>query len=234
MATAPHLAEQADEAPRAVAGSRARRTPTGRTPGGRLTGGGVEGNERLTALTGLILILLLAVLGLTILQIHRLIWLHLFVGLVLLGPVALKMATTGYRFARYYTHDPVYRRKGPPVPLLRLLAPFVVLSTVVVFATGVVLLFVGPSGRGTLLLAHKASFIIWLGVTALHVLAHLPATAGSLSFLRGRSAEVPGTARGEAGRRIALAGALVGGLVLAVVLLPEFAAWTQHGAFFEH
>ncbi len=230
MATAPHPAEQVDEAPPVVA----RRPRARRTSADRLTGGGVEGNERLTALTGLILIALLAVLGVTILRIHQLIWLHLFVGLVLLGPVALKMSSTGYRFARYYTHDPVYRRKGPPEPLLRLLAPFVVLSTVVVFATGVLLLFQGPSGRGTLLLAHKASFIIWLGVTALHVLAHLPATAGSASFLRSRRAEVPGTERGEAGRRIALAGALVGGLVLAVVLLPEFAAWTQHGAFFDH
>ena len=230
MASAPHPAEQVDEAPRGVAG-RSRARPTSAE---RLTGGGVEGNARLTALTGAILIVLLAVLGVTILRIHQLIWLHLFVGLVLLGPVALKMSSTGYRFARYYTHDPVYRRKGAPLPLLRLLAPFVVLTTVVVFATGVVLLFVGPSGRGTLLLAHKASFIIWLGLTALHVLAHLPATAGSLTFLRGRSAELSGTERGEAGRRIALAGALVGGLVLAVVLLPEFAAWTQHGAFFDH
>jgi hypothetical protein len=60
---------------------------------GRCTGGGVEGNERLTALTGLILIALLAVLGVTILRIHQLIWLHLFVGLGLLGPVALKMSS---------------------------------------------------------------------------------------------------------------------------------------------
>lgn len=230
MASARHPAEQVDEVPPAVAG----RPRALQTSSDRLTGGGVAGNERLTALTGVILIALLAVLGVTILRIHQLIWLHLFVGLVLLGPVALKMSSTGYRFARYYTHDPVYRRKGPPEPLLRLLAPFLVLSTVVVFATGVLLLFGGPNGRGTLLLAHKASFVIWLGVTALHVLAHLPARAGSLSFLRGRRAEVPGTERGEAGRRIALAGALVGGLVLAVVLLPEFAAWTQHGAFFEH
>lgn len=229
MATAPHPAKQVDEAPSLAGRRRAHRTPSG-----RLTGGGVAGNERLTALTGLLLIALLAVLGVTILRIHQLIWLHLFVGLVLLGPVALKMSSTGYRFARYYTHDPVYRRKGPPQPLLRLLAPFVVLSTVVVFATGVLLLFGGPSGRGTLLLAHKASFIIWLGVTALHVLAHLPATAGSLSFLRRRQAEVPGAERGEAGRWIALAGALVGGLVLAVVLLPQFAAWTQSGAYFGH
>ena len=48
------------------------------------------------------------------------------------------------------------------------------LSTVVVFASGVALLFAGPSSRGTLLPIHKVSFIVWLAFTALHVLAHLP------------------------------------------------------------
>ena len=71
-----------------------------------LTGGGTNGNEQLTAVTGVVLIVLLAVLGLTILRIHQLISVHLFVGLLLLGPVAVKMGSTGYRFLRYYTHDP--------------------------------------------------------------------------------------------------------------------------------
>jgi hypothetical protein len=77
---------------------------------------------------------------------------------------------------------------------------------------------------------HKASFIIWLGVSALHVLAHLPATAGSVSFRRSRKPELPepSAARPDAGSRSR--GRSSGGLVLAVVLLPEF----QHGAFFDH
>ena len=36
----------------------------------------------------------------------QLLWVHLFVGMVLIGPVLLKMASTGYRFARYYTANP--------------------------------------------------------------------------------------------------------------------------------
>ncbi len=40
--------------------------------------------------------------------------------------------------------DAAYRRKGPPPGALRALAPLLVLSTVVVFASGVALLFVGP------------------------------------------------------------------------------------------
>jgi hypothetical protein len=99
------------------------------------TGGGTNGNELLTSMIGAVLIVLLAVLGITILRIHQLIWLHLFLGLVLLGPIAVKMASTGYRFFRYYTGNLAYRSKGPPEPLMRLTAPLVVASTLVVFAT---------------------------------------------------------------------------------------------------
>jgi hypothetical protein len=110
-------------------------------------------------MTGTILIVLLAVIGVTILRIGQLVSVHLFVGLLLLGPVALKMGSTGYRFVRYYTREPAYRRKGPPEALLRLIAPLVVLSTVTVFASGVVLLLLGPRNRGQFLLIHKASFL---------------------------------------------------------------------------
>lgn len=40
-------------------------------------------------LTGLLLIVMFAVLGVTIIHIGQLLWLHLFLGLLLLGPVAL-------------------------------------------------------------------------------------------------------------------------------------------------
>jgi hypothetical protein len=70
-----------------------------------------------------VLLILLAVLGVTILRIGQLISVHLFLGLLLIGPVGLKMASTGYRFVRYYTGSPTYRRKGPPETWLRMLAP---------------------------------------------------------------------------------------------------------------
>ncbi len=195
-----------------------------------LIGGSTDGNERLTAMTGLILLVLLAVIGITILRIRELISVHLFVGLLLIGPVALKMASAGYRFARYYTREPAYRRKGPPELVLRLMAPLVVLSTVVVFASGIVLLFEGPARRGQFLLIHKASFVVWVVFTGLHVLGHLRGLLGSLrAGATGNGAVAAVTGRG--GRSIALAGALVGGLVLAIVLIPQFAAWSGHAAF---
>src|SRR5450759_5205977 len=102
---------------------------------------GTERNEQLTATIGVLLLLLLAVLGVTILRIGQLIWLHLFLGLLLLGPVLLKLGSTGYRFARYYIGDPAYRHKGPPELALRLLAPVGVLLTGGVFVRGVILLY---------------------------------------------------------------------------------------------
>ena len=190
--------------------------------------GGTDGNERLTTLTGLLLIGLLAILGVTIVRIGQLLWLHLFLGLVLLGPIALKLASTGYRFIRYYTSDPAYRRKGPPLPALRALAPLVGLFTALVFATGVALLLLGPSSRDPLVLLHKISFFAWIAVTALHILGHLPEITRLLSTARASrrvawAPRVPG-ARGRSG---ALAGALLAGLVLAVALLGQFSPWTH-------
>jgi hypothetical protein len=59
-----------------------------------LLGVGTDGNERLTSLMGAILIVLVAALGITILRVRQLIWPHLFIGLLLLGPVTVKMAST--------------------------------------------------------------------------------------------------------------------------------------------
>ncbi len=200
----------------------ARIEPSERPSG--ITGGGTDGNERLTVITGTVLIVMLAVLGITILQIHQLIWLHLFVGLALLGPLAMKLASTGYRFTRYYTHDPAYVQKGPPQLFMRLLAPAVVGLTLIVFISGIVLLADGPQDRGSVLFIHKASFILWIGAAALHVLGHLPLVTRSLD-----PRTAPLVSGGAAGRRLAIAGAIVAGLVLAVVLIPDFAVWTSHG-----
>ena len=190
-----------------------------------LTAGGAGGNEELTAITGLILILLFAVIGVTILRIRQLISVHLFVGLLLLGPVLLKMSSTGYRFVRYYTRDPIYRHEGPPVPAMRLIAPIVVVSTAAVFISGIVLLFAGPANRGSLVLIHKVSFIVWVAFVAAHILGHLRDYG---TALRAAPRIPAGGSAGGAGRVISIAGAIVAGLVLAIVLIPDFGIWTAH------
>ncbi len=134
--------------------------------------GGAEGNERLTAAAGAVLLVLFAAEGVTILSIHRLITLHFFLGMLLLGPVALKTGSVIYRFARYYAGSPGYRRQGPPVPLLRLLGPLVLVTSVGVLGTGVALAF-ARSAAGPWLFLHKAFFVVWFGVMTVHVLAYV-------------------------------------------------------------
>lgn len=191
--------------------------------------GGPDGNEQLTAATGVVLIVLLAVLGVTIVRIGQLIWLHLFLGLLLIGPVLLKMGSTGYRFALYYTRDATYRRKGPPETWLRLIAPIVVFTTVGVFLTGVWLLIIGPVHREPIAEIHKVFFIVWVVFTALHVLGHLPGMPEQL-----RGGRELGLESGQTGRAIVLLGVIVGGLVLALVLIPDFASWTSSSSVWHH
>ena len=153
----------------------ARRAP--RTAVERL--GGTAGNETLTSATALILTLLLMAEGITIILIGSLRDEHMFIGMALIPPLLLKLGSTGYRFAHYYLGTRAYRDKGPPLLPLRMLAPALVLTTVLVFASGVALLVVGH--RTSLLFnIHKVSFIVWGAVFGIHFLAHLPRMARSL------------------------------------------------------
>ena len=206
--------------------------------------GGATGNERLTAMTGAVLLILLLVEGFTILRIGRLLTLHFFLGMLLLGPVTLKAASTIYRFARYYTGNPEYRRKGPPAPLLRVLGPFIVLLTACVFGTGVMLAVTGPSGRNTWLFLHKASFILWFCAMAIHVLWYAPRLPRLLSReVRGTGdPEDSGYAGGgrHSSRAVAVLGgrgvrlallvtSLLAGLVIALLTVHLAGAWRPGG-----
>ena len=201
-----------------------------------LKSGGAEGNERLTALTGAVLLVLLAAEGFTILSLRQLLTPHFFIGMLLLGPVALKAGSTIYRFARYYTGSAPYRRKGPPAPLLRLLGPVVIASTAGVFGTGIALAVTGPAGRQPWLFLHKASFVIWFGAMTIHVLAYLPRLPRILaSEARGAAPGVtegsgPGgraaAVLGGRGLRLAmLVASLVAGLVIAVLTVHLAVPW---------
>ena len=138
---------------------------------------GVAGNEHLAALTGVVLLVGFAIEGVTILRIGPLLTLHFFLGLLLIGPVLLKIGSTGYRIARYYTGAAPYVRRGPPALPLRLLGPFVIATSLAVLGTGVALGVVGPN-NGSWLFLHKASFIFWLGfMTLQRTGSHLAAAA---------------------------------------------------------
>ncbi len=110
----------------------------------RLFVGGSAGNEQLTAILAVLLLVLLAIEGVTLLGIRTLMTVHAFVGVLLIPVVGLKLASTGWRTLNYYRRSEEYLRRGPPHVILRILvAPAIVLSSLGVFGTGVALLALG-------------------------------------------------------------------------------------------
>jgi hypothetical protein len=188
--------------------------------------GGVGGNERLTAMTGAVLLALLAVEGVTIVFKQQLLTLHFFIGMLLIGPVLLKVCSTGYRFVRYYTGAAPYVRKGPPALLLRLLGPVVIATSVGVIGSGIALAIVGP-GPSQWIFVHKATFVLWFGAMFVHVLWYapqLPRLLRNSSPTRDRATAV----LAGAGRRwLLLLGALAIGLVIALATYHLAGPWNN-------
>lgn len=187
--------------------------------------GNAEGNERLTAMTGAVLLALLAAEGVTILFKRQMLTLHFFIGMLLVGPVLLKLGSTGYRFVRYYTHSVPYVRKGPPALALRLLGPVLIATSVGVIGSGIALALVGP-GPGPWIFLHKATFVLWFGAMSIHALWYapqLPRLLGVNSAGRDRAQAV----LASAGRRwLLLTAALAVGLATALATYHMAGAWT--------
>ncbi len=198
--------------------------------------GGAEGNERLTAMTGAVLLVLLLVECYTILRIGRLLTLHVFLGMLLLGPVVLKAGSVLYRFVRYYTGSEPYRRKGPPAPLLRLIGPVIMLLTACVFGSGIMLAVTGPgfNGPSEWLTIHRISFIAWAFFISVHVLAYawrLPRLLAAEARGTAQEGKAGHTSRamqvlGGRGPRLALLlASLLAGLVIALLTVHLAGNW---------
>lgn len=185
--------------------------------------GGVDGNARLTSSLAAVLFVLLGVEGVTVVAIGPLLTAHVFVGVLLIPPVALKIASTGWRFVKYYRGDPEYRRKGPPQPILRLLGPVVVVLTVVVLASGVALVALPRSERALMLQLHQGSFLLWFAAMSVHVLGHLVETARLAP--RDWVARTRRQIAGATSRQWVVAASLVAGALAAVAVAPYAAGW---------
>jgi hypothetical protein len=183
-----------------------------------------DGNARLTAAVGLILIALSGVEYLTLLfGLQNFLSWHVFVGFVLLPPLALKLGSTGWRFMRYYTRNEGYRRKGAPQIIMRLLAPLLVAFTLLLFGSGVAMGIVHGSALSLARRIHGPAAFLWTVTLGAHVLAY------ARSALRAAAADVaPRTRRETAGalrRTLALGAALAAGIALAVATLPAQTQW---------
>ncbi|MFL6240276.1 MAG: hypothetical protein ACJ735_12375 [Actinomycetes bacterium] len=199
----------------------------------RPTTGGPAGNARLTAWVGTALLVVFLLEGVTLLSLHNMLTLHIVVGTALVPLVFLKTLTTGWRIVRYYGGDPDYRHAGPPSLAFRVLGPVVVLAGFAVLGTGLALIPLGASSfrsivtihgaRVSPLTLHKAAFIGWFAITALHVIGRL-VRAGQLMGIGERSHRVvPGTWA----RAVVVIVALAGGLVAGVAVNSASHTWTN-------
>ncbi|MHB1089019.1 MAG: hypothetical protein ACYC19_09705 [Acidimicrobiales bacterium] len=197
-------------------------TGRGRHRAARETGG-VEGNARLTASLAVVIFVVLALEGLTILRIGNLLVEHVFIGALLIPPVLYKIGSTSWRFFKYYTGDAQYKRKGPPPTLLRLLGPILIVLTVVLLASGVALVYLTPSQRQFVGFVHRASFVLWFAVMTVHVLGHVIETASVAPrdwMRRTRRQVVYSSAR-----QWLTASSLVLGVLVALVITPHAYGW---------
>ena len=150
--------------------------PAGRArgdPGNGAAWSAVVGNERLTTLAGAVLLVLIVVELVTTAALHALLSAHVLVGVLLAGPLVVKIGSTGYRFLRYYAGSPAFVRKGPPRLALRVLAPLLLATTLVLIGSGIGLLVTGPAQPGPLLAVHNISALLWLPMIAIHTFAYV-------------------------------------------------------------
>jgi hypothetical protein len=182
---------------------------------------GAAGNERLTAWAGAALFAGFGLQGITILNVHWWLTAHMLIGISLFLPIGVKIASTGYRFARYYTNSPAYVQKGPPQIVLRILAPFLLLNTLFLMGSGV-LIPLSDSHRHPVETLHKLSFVTWVILAGIHVLAYSRRTSQLLiGDLKAHSA-----ARRATAQRIAIvAGGEIAGIALALAAMPWIRDW---------
>jgi hypothetical protein len=186
------------------------------------------GNERLTAMTGSVLLVVFAAECLTLLELGHLLTLHVFLGMALLGPVGLKIGSTLWRFTRYYTGSADYVRKGPPAPLQRVTGPFVIVTTVAVLSTGIMLIVEGngPGGWSWISL-HRLSFLAWAVFMAIHLGSYVPKLPRILS---GRADHARHLLAARATRWLLLCGSLAAGLAMAFATYHLSGDWGGSGS----
>ena len=218
----PHPAKRANPVgtPPATPGLKARRRP----PERRWRSGGADGNEILTSTAAIVLVVLLVAEWITVVHMNGLIPTHMFIGLVLIPPVALKLGSTGYRMFNYYAGSGAYRKLGPPVLPLRLMAPLFVAATIALFASGVLLLAAGHKSSEALTI-HKLAAIVFGVTLAVHVLAYISQVVRSLITDWGAARRQ--AAPGAGVRAMLVAAAIGGGAALALALLPTIQAYAS-------
>jgi hypothetical protein len=188
--------------------------------------GNPDGNGRLTAVVGALLLVPIVVeLTTVLLGVHTFMSLHVFVGLLLIPAGPLKLGSTGWRFARYYSKSDAYRALGPPRPGMRLLAPLLVAATVVLFGSGVAM---GVLHGHALVVArrlHGPASVAWIVLLGVHVLVYLRRTLSTASEDVGATRRR--AVRGPRARAYVVAAAVVAGVAVGASTVPAQHRWVD-------
>jgi hypothetical protein len=106
---------------------------------------------------------------------------------------------------------------------MRLLAPLLLVTTLAVVGSGIGLVVTGPAQAGLLRPLHSISVLFWLSLIAIHVVAYLWRTLRWVADdWRKHPAE---QAPGRGFRLGVILGALLAGVVAALLLFPGAAPW---------
>lgn len=184
-----------------------------------------SGNAKLTAITSAVLLILFSAEVVTTLLMGSLFGLHFFLGMVLIGPVCLKIGSTVWRFSRYYLGSEPYVRRGPPPMMQRVLGPALVLTSAGVLGTGVLLAFTGAGGSWGKL--HQLFFYLWLIIVIIHVIHYLPRLPELMaSHPAERALQAASDSRA---RWLLLVGSIIVGVALALLTYHLRARWGSWG-----
>lgn len=187
----------------------------------------VRAVARLLALLGSVLFIGLAIEGVTVVFIGQMISIHVVLGMILLPIMAYKIIIATYRFAMYYLGAPDFKHAGPPELLLRVIGPLLVITTVVLMASGIILVYARPDTPTAAfwLNIHRDDFVAWFALMVFHVLAYVRRAVGTsgydLRYTRYHSLI------GRQGRLISIILAIVIGVLLAWAVFPAVAHWSS-------
>jgi hypothetical protein len=159
-----------------------------------------------------------------LLGVHTFMSAHVFVGLALIPPVLLKLASTGWRFVRYYTRSTAYAEHGAPKIAMRLLAPLFVAATVVLFGSGVAMGILHGHALEVARRLHGPASVVWLLLFGVHALVYLNrALVGSGREITAAEEPVPG--RRE--RVSVITAVVISGLVVGLATIPAQHRWVR-------
>lgn len=186
----------------------------------------VEANARLTGTAGIVvLILLIAELVTVVLGAASVLSLHVAIGLILVPPVLVKLASTTWRMVNYYVGAAAYTHRGPPPTLARILGPILSLAIVLVVISGIALIL-GPSSiHHSALQVHKVTFYLALLLIVVHLAMHL---TKAVRLLARDWVNRRGPALLTRARWTAIVGSIVLGALLALALAGHAEPYLHH------